>query len=243
MVILFQVTSTQAQNWDTIEHCRTDTILFEQPIPMKPTEVADTTYPYLAVLCTTKARSGMRFDMGVSGYSYNAETKAWLGNHGGPSIGIAFFYNRFNIGCRAKPWTVIPRKDLMFHQLLLTDSALLNPIKVDYYIGYSIDLLHNISFEPYAGYTRSSFHVINEKELGHEYKIGRTGGLLLGGTLNKYFRTSAYGYFGISVSGGYGMVDFTRVHPALGSGYSEWNIGITYKWAFMKKYYKRIGKA
>ena len=81
-----------------------------------------------------------------------------------------------------------------FNEQTLPTTAKLNNIRLDYYVGYSLDFGKLISLEPYAGYNRTSFLVINEKELNQEFTFNKTGGLIIGTTLNKYFKLKDYGY-------------------------------------------------
>ncbi|WP_217606671.1 hypothetical protein [Chitinophaga sp. GbtcB8] len=192
--------------------------------------------PYPAFACTQVSGWGLRAEIGVSGYAYNNKTKQWLGNHFGGSLGLAVVYKNFTIGFRFKPWTIRPKTDLAFGSDTLTRSAELNPIKLDYYVGYSIDLKHNISVEPYIGWTSSVFEVINEKDLHRSYDIRTANGLITGVTLNKYFRISEFQFLSVFISTGYATTGFSKTNSRLGNGYYEGTFGIAYK-GFYRRYF------
>ena len=243
--LLFTSVALNAQNWDTTSFCHPDTLTIEQPVTIKVITGkigADTTYPYLALRCSTTARIGWRFDVGVCNYIYNGATADWLGNHGGPNFSPAFFFHNVTVGVRFKPWTITPQTDLEFDGVLLTDQANLNPIKVEYFAGYTINLFRNVTFEPYVGYSRNSFHVINEDELGQSYDLDLTPGLALGGTIHKYFKLDRTVFMAITLGGGYNTADFSKTHPSLGQGYSEWNVGVAFKGAATRNYLKWVGR-
>lgn len=195
---------------------------------------------YKAVRCTYTTSFAVRFDVGVSKYYYNENTKNWLGNHFGPNFGASISYNKFSFGGRFKPWTVDPLKELDFQGNNLPTSAELNPIKLDLYLGYSFDFDHLISIEPQMGYTKSLFRVINEDQLQQNYRIKENRGLLLALSLNKYFKYNNYNFFAIFANVGYATNDFTKTHRDLGKGYFEWTIGFSTKSFYRSKKLKRV---
>lgn len=155
-------------------------------------------------------------------------------------MGLSIAYGNFNVGAKFKPATVNPKQDLDFNGETLTSQAKLNPIKIDYDFSYTVNFKYNFSFEPYVALTANSFIVINEQEIGKNYKINKINGLTLGATINKYFSIKDYQFFAVYAKYGYGLTDFRKVNPSLGVGYSDFTIGIAYK-GFIKQYfYKRI---
>jgi hypothetical protein len=189
---------------------------------------------YNAFECTRVSKLGIRFDIGLNHYKYSPKTTDWLGDHYGPLFGFTIAYGDFNIGVKFKPATIQPKKDLDFDGETLTGQAKLNPIKVDYDLSYSITFRHNISIEPYIALTTNSFIVINEDDLGKDYRINRANGITFGTTLNKYFHIRNFQFLSVFAKYGYGLTDFEKIHPNLGIGYSDITIGIAYK-GFIKQ--------
>lgn len=233
-VVIFN-TNLFAQKWDGKIKCSTDTMVIEGTLRKEVNnKIIDSTYSYKAITCKTRSRIGVRFDLGVSNYYYGEKTTQWLGQHGGPNFGFYVVAGKLSIGLKFKPWTVEPGSVLIFNGVPLPDYARLNPIKTDYTVGYSFDFKWNISLEPFLGFNRSTFSVINEAELKQKYSLLSTGGLITGLTLNKYFRLKDYEYLALFVSAGYGFVDYSIVHPDLDYGYLEWTAGLSYKGFFNK---------
>lgn len=182
----------------------------------------------------------MRFDFGYSSFSYNQKTKSWLGSHGGALLGLTLVHQKLNLGVKFKVATVTPGSQLVFNGDTLTNKADLNPIKVDFYAGYSLDLKHNLSIQPYIGLTKNLFHVINEEELGKSFSIRNIYGLNTGMTINKYFKLKEFQFLSLFLTYGYGFTNFKKVDNSLGTGYSEWNLGLSYKVFAKKRFHERI---
>jgi hypothetical protein len=199
----------------------------------------DTFAPYEARWCVKRSKFGARIEIGVSRYHYNQKTKDWLGNHGGPNFNFILTYDKFNLGFRFKPWTVNPNEELSFDGNILPKYASVNPIKLDFYIGYSLDFKH-FSLEPYLGLSGNSFTVIKPDELIGIFSIPSVAGFINGVTANKYFRVNRFEYVSIFANIGYSIIDFTKVHNALGKNYFEWSLGIAYKGFFGKKFIEKI---
>lgn len=223
--------------------CSSDTLVIE-PIQRKYIKDSEneraTQSSYKAVRCTYPSAFAVRFDVGISRYYYNEDTKNWIGNHFGPNFGASVSYNKFSFGGRFKPWTVNPLKEIDFQGNVLPKNANLNPIKLDLYLGYSFDFDHLISIEPQIGYTKSMFFVINEDQLQQNYWIKENRGLLLAMSLNKYFKFNNYDFLAIFANFGYATNDFTKTHPDLGKGYFEWTIGFSTKSFYRSKKIKRV---
>lgn len=187
------------------------------------------------ITCYKKNKLGFRVDFGMAGCRYNENTAAWLGNHLGLLFGFYVVHNKFNFGIKFKPWTVSPAKELVFGNDTLRNDAELNPIKLDFTLGYSLDFKYNFSLEPYAGLNRTEFLVINEKDLGKTYDLKTSYGLTFGVTLNKYFSFKNYQYVSIFSNIGYSFTDFKRTHEQLGVGYLDWSLGVGLKFYTKKK--------
>jgi hypothetical protein len=231
------------QKWNKEIICSSDTLIVEPHIPIKyiPKNLDTLNQePYKIIQCRTRSNIGFRFEIGFSNYYYGEKTTSWIGQHGGPNFNFVFAINKLNIGFRFKPWTIDTKKEMEFDGLIVPSIAKLNSIKLDYYVGYSFDFDRLISVEPYIGYNRSSFKVINEDELNLEYSFEKSGGLIVGTTLNKYFKIKEYEYISVFGTIGYGFVNYEKVHPDLDNGYFEWNIGIAYKGFFTKRLNKKI---
>jgi hypothetical protein len=127
-----------------------------------------------------------------------------------------------------------------FNEQTVPITAKLNSIKLDYYIGYSLDFEKLISIEPYIGYNSSSFIVINEDKLNQKFSLKKTGGIIIGTTLNKYLKIKEYEYISVFGTAGYSFVNYKKVHSDLDNSYFEWNIGIAYKGFFTKRFNKRV---
>lgn len=235
LIAAFITTSARAggQNYERNAVCRSDTVV----VRSNPKLSGRT---YKAFECTKVSKLGLRVELGFNHYSYNAETRNWLGNHNGPLLGLAIAYGGFNLGVKFKPATVTPRQELVFDGVALTKDAKLNPNKIDYDLSYSINFKHNISLEPYMALTSNSFVVINEDELDRQYHIDKTTGLTLGTTLNKYFRLKNFQFFSVFARYGYGFSDFKKVHNSLGAGYGDIALGVAYKGFIRQTYWKRL---
>lgn len=221
-----------------------DTICFGKPMTINPyrsiKNVSDTSASYKAILCETRTDVGIRFEIGISKYYYNEKTEQWLGNHGGPNFNFILTANKLNFGLRFKPWTINPKTELIFNSDTLPTYADLNPIKIDYYVGYSFDFNNNISIEPFLGFSQSIFSVINEDVLKKTYSIPNALGLITGVAFNKYFRIKEYEYVALFVNLGYSFVNYKKMHESLGVGYFEWTVGVAYKVFFSKKFFRKI---
>jgi hypothetical protein len=233
-----------AQKWNHEIICAKDTLIIKPKARMKhhseENDIAKRK-PYRILQCSTRSDIGLRMDIAFSNYYYGDKTASWLGQHGGPNFNFIFVYDKINVGLRFKPWTIEPKKELDFNGQTLPTTANLNNIRFDYYVGYSFDFDKLISLEPYIGYNRTRFIVINEEELNQEFNIKNTGGLIIGTTLNKYFKIRNYGYISIFGTLGYGFVNYQKVHPDLDNGYVEWNIGIALKSFAIKRLSRRVG--
>lgn len=229
------------QKWNPEIICSTDTFTVEPYLSMKYNPVnQDNQKPYKRVQCRTRSNIGFRFEIAVSNYYYGGKTTSWIGQHGGPNFNFILAVDKLNFGFRFKPWTVDPKKEMDFNAKTLPTTANVNVIKLDYYVGYSLDFEKLISVEPYAGYNRSSFLVINEDELNQEFTFDKTGGLIIGTTFNKYFKIKEYEYLSVFGTVGYGFVNYKKVHPDLDNGYFEWNLGIAYKGFTTKRFNKKV---
>jgi opacity protein-like surface antigen len=238
-------TASFGQKWITETICSSDTLrvnplTIEPSLSLKYHRDSASVEPYSLVACRTRSNLGYRVEMAISNYYYGNKTSSWIGQHGGPNFNFILVVNKLNFGFRFKPWTIDPNKEIDFSGQTLPTTSKLNNIKLDYYVGYSLDFNKLISLEPYIGYNRTSFRAINEDELNQEFIFNKTGGLIGGATLNKYFKLKNYGYISVFGTGGYGFVDYKKVHPDLDNGYFEWNLGIAYKGFGTKRFHKKV---
>jgi len=243
LMVLFVSNEIYGQKWNKEIICSSDTIVIDPRKEMKfIPENFDTSKlsPYRIIQCRTRSDLGFRVEIGISKYYYGTKTKDWIGNHIGPNFNFILTIDKFNFGFRFKPWTVNPQKELTFSGQNLPTNAKLNPVKLDYYLGYSFDFNYLLSIEPYLGYNRSLFIVINEDELNQKFTFNKTGGILLGTTINKYFKFSEYKYVTLFCSFGYGSVNYEKIHPDLDNGCFEWNLGVALKAFNIKIFNKRI---
>lgn len=229
--------SMYAQKYTPEMICSSDTLIVEPMIRMNNRYyIKDSTKlssynlkPYKAVKCIVPAKLALRYDLGVTGYSYGSKTKEWLGNFHGPNFALALSYDKVSFGARFKPWTLNPKKELDFNNIPLPVNADVNPIKIDFYAGYSFDFDYLISVEPQLGYTKSLFYVINENILNQTYSIPQSQGLLIGCSVNKYFKVRPNDFFAVFLNMGYASNDFTKTHAELDKGYFEWTLGVAIK--------------
>lgn len=188
------------QKWNPEIICSTDTVNFEQYVSMKynPENMDRVKHePYRIVQCQTRSKVGFRMGIAVSNYYYSDKTTSWIGQDGGPDINFILVIDKLNFGFRFKPWTIDPKKEIDFNGLTLPTMAKLNNVRLDYYVGYSLDFENLISVEPYIGYNRTSFHAINEDELNQKFSFNKNGGFIFGTTLNKYFKIKEHEYISI----------------------------------------------
>ena len=238
VILITTIAFGQKWNGDTI--CSTDTLVVHPRLSMKynPDTPNPNQKPYKMVECWTRSNIGLRMELGFSNYYYGERTKSWMGQHVGPNFSFSLAVDKLNFGVRFKPWTIEPAKEMVFVGQTLPTNASFNNIRFDYYVGYSLDFNNLISLEPYAGYNRTMFILLNEKDVGHDVPFKNTGGLIVGATLNKYFKIKDYEYLSLFGSAGYGFVNYEKVHPDLDNGYFEWTLGIAVK-LFMKKNFNR----
>lgn len=242
-IIIFSIlacTISFGQKWNQELICSADTLVYDPQLSYKhyPDGVERLNYPYKYEACRTRSNFAFRIEIAVSDYYYGEKTTSWIGQHGGPNVNFILDISKLNFGFRFKPWTIHPKKELSFDGQTLTTNAIFNVVKLDYYLGYSFDFNALVSLEPYIGYNRTLFIVLNEDELHQKYYIHTARGLIIGTTLNKYFKVKNYGYISVFGSLGYGCVNFEKVHPDLDNGYFEWTMGVAYK-GFASKYISR----
>ena len=227
------------QQYNREKVCSPDTVLVRRDRIHLIKTLSDTS-PYKALKCSRVSDYGWRLDLGISAYRYKNRTSDWLGNHPGPLLGLALAYKKFSLGWKIKPWTLNPGTELSFTNDTLTKKAKLNPNKLDFYAGYSIDLKYNISIEPYAGWTKNIFYVINNEELNKTFRIPNANGFITGMVINKYFRLKEFQFLSAFIHFGYAHTDFSKTHPHLDKGYVEYSLGIAYKCFYKRIFLERI---
>ena len=225
------------QQYNREKNCHPDTIIVSiDRRHLIKTDLPDSVREYKAFRCTQVSPFGFRVDIGIAHYHYAGSTSQWIGNHFAPSLGLTLAYKKMNFGARFKPWTVRPGSRLSFNNDTLPTSAKLNPVKIDYFFGYSIDLSRNISVEPYAGLSTNIFNVINEKELNQSFDIPKVTGMIGGVYINKYFTIRPFKFISTFINAGYSSANFKKVHNQLDRGYFEWSVGVGYK-VFGKRHF------
>jgi hypothetical protein len=203
-------------------------------------EIVDSVYTIKILRCISSSPIGLRFGVGFSYYYYNKSTSDWLGNHGGPDFSITLAIENANFGLRFKPWTMNPQNPIEINGDILPMAAKLNPVKINYFFSYNFNIQHDITLEPAIGYSACSFIVLNEDDLGQEFNIPKTGGLLTSFTINKYLRFKYNEFFSIFTTAEYAFVDYSKLNPELDNGYFSWTIGLAFKGYFKKQVLKRV---
>lgn len=230
LLLLFTAHLSWAQQIDRTITCGTDTVT-----------VREHWGDLKAFICQRGGDFGARIELGYTNYYHSIQTRQWLGQYGGPNFGLILAYRKLNVGIRFKPATVIPQQNLVFNNDTLIALAKLNPVRIDYFAGYSFDFKYNFSIEPYLGYSRNSFHVINEADLNTTYQIEPASGMIAGISVNKYFKLKKkYQFLAVFGNLGYATTQYQSTHPQLDNGYWEWTLGIAYKGFWEKVFYKWI---
>jgi hypothetical protein len=233
--LLFPCYAVQAQQYKRNKVCGTDTITVNgYDLKMgRP-------FQYRGFECTKASALGIRVEFGYNQCNYNGNTKQWLGVYEGGILGLHLALLKWNAGVRFKLGTATPRTQVLAGGDTIDGRASFNPIKVDYTLGYSIDLKHNFSIEPCMGITKNTFHVVNAKELGKTYRLPTIYSLYTGLTLNKYFKLKDFQFLSLYLSYGQGFTNFKKLNTGLGKGYSEWAVGIAYKVFANLKFQEKI---
>ncbi len=195
---------------------------------------------YRALRCYRPSKLGLRVELGAAGFRYQGGTKTWLGDHGSAMLGLGLAFQNWTAIVRMKVWTIQPGRTLLVGNDTLTGAADLNPVKLDYLLGYSFNLPHHFSLEPYLGYSRNRFFVINEEALNKDLDLRTAKGIVAGLTANKYFPTKQYNFIALFLSAGYSSARFSSVHPSLGRGYWEAAAGIAFKGFHRIEYFRRL---
>lgn len=220
-----------------------DSVLIKEHQRMKGTFInPDSLKQYYIQKCKMRSKFGVRLEIGISKYYYDQKTSNWIGNHFGPTFNLYFSYDKFNIGARFKPFTVNPNEELNFNNQILNKNAKLNPNKIDYVIGYSFNHQTNFTIEPTIGYSLAKFVVINQKEINQSFSFPNIGGLIIGITINKYFRIKEIEYIAFFISTNYCFIDYSIIHPNLGKNYFELNFGLALKGFFEKRFIKKLSE-
>ena len=75
-------------------------------------KIVDSTYTLRFLKCEQSIPYGLKFEVGYSRYFYDSKMANWIGQHGGPSFGLIFSYENFDVGLRFRPWTLYSKSDL-----------------------------------------------------------------------------------------------------------------------------------
>lgn len=229
VILLMKSSFAHSQEYNRAVICGSDTEHVNY-IGLKYGELVD----YYAFRCKQVSPWGIRLEIGRSSFIYTPETARWLGRHNGGSFAVYVAYGNLNIGARTVLTSAISKTDLVLDGKLLESNAKLNPIKIEYSAGYSVNLKYNFCAEPFLAVTKNAFYVLKEDSIGKHYQIPQVYGFTTGIGLNKYFRVREFEFLALFVRYSHSFSNFKKVEKSLGIGYSEWNFGIAYK-VFAKK--------
>jgi hypothetical protein len=196
--------------------------------------------PYKYVICKSRSKFGVRNEIGLSNIYYNNNIGNWLGNKRSFYWGILLAYHNLNYGFSIRLNTFNPKTDLNFEGVTIPKNAVLNLVKFDYFVAYSVNFNNLISIEPYIGLNRTQFLLINSDEINLQFKFKEALGVSTGIKFNKYFEVKRYTYVSIYGTMGYTYADLKNIHPQFNNGFYEWNIGLAYKRYFIKRVIKII---
>jgi len=227
----FQSFGQNYQNYKT-EICSNDTITIDNNT-LKIRRPIDSLPTHREIWCSCISDFGIRIEFGFFGAFYDKKTKIWMENSFGPTMGISISFRQLNFGIRPKVTTFSPNNNLIFGGDTLFDYFHVNPIKSDFFVGYSIDFDNLFSIEPFVAFSRNSFHVINESDFNRTFKIPSFNSLKLGFTLNKYFTRKEFQFFTIYFNYAYSFANYSKMNSELGKGYNDFTLGIAHK-AFSK---------
>jgi len=228
LIVLYNFSIGQQYKFYRAETCSTDTIVIDNST-LKRRLLIDSLPTHREIECSFISDFGIRFELGFSGFIYDSNTNTWLTNSPGLTGGISLAFRQFNFGVRFKTTTITPKNNLVFGSDTLTNNFYLNPNKIDYYLGYSLDFDHLISIEPFAAFSQNIFSVINESDYNKTFSIPKLNGLKMGFTFNKYFKKKEFYFFTVFFNYAYSIVDFSKVNIELGKGYHDFTLGIAYK--------------
>ncbi len=234
-----------AQKWQQQIVCNQDTLIV-QPIayrskgPTPDTVYVQDSSSYKIVKCQTRSKAGFRMDLGFSNHHYGNNMTSWIGQHGSPNFNFYAVYERITFGIRMKPWTIDPKTELVIQEQLLPLEAQLNIIKSDIILGYSYDFNHLISAEPFVGLNTNHLLVINEDEIDQSFQFNKLRSLILGTSINKYFKIQEHEYVALFGTVGYSLTDYSKLNSSLESGYWELGFGLSYKGFFTKNVSLRV---
>lgn len=241
--LLFALISFQSigQQFQDQIICSVDTVVVTVDTQREYIKVpGDTSYSYRAVLCTKRANAGFGFGMGGLKCSYNSATSEWLGTHGGVFVNFFIPINRFSLGFNMILATANQRKELVYNKDTIRTTAQVNPSKLEYYLGYSVNFKYNFSLEPFLGISKSIFYVKDTLYSKKEFSPPSIMGFFGGASIKKYFRFEEYVWLTLFTSVGYSVTDYRKINKDLGIGYYEWVIGAGFKQYLTRKFHKRI---
>jgi hypothetical protein len=189
-----------------------------------------------AKYCDYKTDFGASFEFGFSQYFHDNSVRNWIGFHQGTNLNFALVYRIISLGFRFKPWTTPVKSELNFNNVILPIDTDINPMKIDSYLGIAINLNEKYYIEPTFGYSRCFFDFPYAVDIRDKILIKGNGGPLIGITFNRYIDLNNYSFFSVYCRINHGFVDYARTHSLLIGGYTEINIGVSYK------FYRKIRK-
>ncbi len=100
--------------------------------------------------------------------------------------------------------TVRTKKQIFLYGATIAENTQINPNRFDVFLGYTINLNHNFTIEPYAGVGINNF--VQTETNGNIEKITTIKGDecgVFGFSLNKYFNVKDYRFRSIFLNLGY----------------------------------------
>ncbi len=169
--------------------------------------------------------AGIAFGYGTTAYA--PQTESWLGNHGAGVFQLLVRYKPFELDGAFRLATVNPQKSLAFGPDTLDSFAKLNPVKLDFLLGYGFRPTEHILLMPQIGYAYSVFNVINEDVLKKHFNISSVSGFALGGAVSIILPISFTTDLEFRIGAHYHIADYSSVHPSLDRNYWTFDFGIS----------------
>jgi hypothetical protein len=184
----------------------------------------------------TVSNFGIQMSVGPTKYFYDNKTENYFGNHWDPHFKLAFYYKNIFLGFEFKPATVNPKDTLYFNTGNLFNEAKLNIIKTNIEIGYTINLPLNLAIEPFIGYLKTTFLVINESQINKNFNLKPCKGFTGGFIITKFIDFNSSGqYMIIYLNNNLNYSDYSNMNSYLGNYFYAIELGIGIKVWFGKK--------
>jgi hypothetical protein len=212
--------SGQINNWDKV--CKNDTIIVNKDL--------DKSCIYVKTSCQRPSKFGYRFDLGASYFNTDAQVQDWIGKSIHLSLGFTLSYNKLNFGIRTNTMTVNTKKQMYLYGATIAENTQINPNRFDGLLGYTLNLKHNITIEPYAGVGIYNF-VQTEKNGNIEKQTtikGEECGIM-GVNIQKYFKRKDYSFSSVFLNLGYATNSMIPIVLQTDNGYLTVSLGVSYK--------------